>query len=160
MPKGFTLIEVLVVMVIISIVTTVALLSVGRNQTKVMQGVITDFTQSLSLAEEQAMLAPAVLGVSVNGQAWRFFQRLNQQAVAWEPVSDDGLNPRSIPENIAVNLQVLGRSMPDAGAAPQIIISSNGDITPFTLTIGVRGKPPQFQVKGAVDGSLSTERLS
>lgn len=163
MPKarGFTLIEVLVVMLIVSIVTTVALLSVGRNQTKQMQGVINAFTQSLSLAEEQAMLAPTKIGLSVNNEGWQYWVYQEKPIAQWQPDTTDGLGSYSLPDQLTITLQVLSQAnVKDINGEPQIIITSNGDITPFVLRVGERGKKPKFQVQGRVDGFIQDEVLS
>lgn len=162
--SGYTLIEILVVLLIISIVTTVALLSLGHNQTKAMQGLAEEFTQSLSLAEEQAMLAPAVMGLVFDGRVWRFATLSaddeGRSKSQWVPWQDETLHPRNIPAGMEVHLQVMGSHRTTPSGEPMIVISTNGDITPFTLTIGKPGERPRFKVSGHVDGSFTTEHLS
>ena len=121
-PRGFTLVEILVVMLIISIITTVAMLSIGRNNTKVVEAFVNEFTQSLNLAEEQAMLAPAVLGLTFDGKTWGFAAREKSN---WVPWSQEGLQTRDIPNGIHVQFGETGTT-----TAPKIIISANGDLTP------------------------------
>lgn len=161
MPKGFTLIEVLVVMVIVSIVTTVALLSLGRNQTKDMQALVAGLTQSLSLAQEQAMLAPAKLGLSVNAQGWQFWVYQGQPHAQWQPEASEGLGSRALPDHWVMRLRVLnplqGKTQ---DGEPPIIITSDGDMTPFVITLSERDQRPKVQVQGRSDGSVFTEVLS
>ena len=57
--NGFTLIELLVVIFIISIVTSVALLSISRNENKQLEAFTNELVQTVTLAEEQAMLQPS-----------------------------------------------------------------------------------------------------
>ena len=52
--RGFTLLELLVVLVIISIVASMAMLTIGHNQNKEMETFTKELTQTLTLAEEQA----------------------------------------------------------------------------------------------------------
>lgn len=153
-PQGFTLIEILVVMVIISIVTTVAMLSLGRNNTKVVEAFVNDFTQSITLAEEQAMLAPAVLGLTFDGKTWGFVARAKS---SWNPWSQEGLQTRDIPNGLNVQFGTIQAS---STTTPKIIISSNGDMTPFTLYVGKTGEKPSVKIEGNADGSLTTEHLS
>ncbi len=153
-PQGFTLIEILVVMLIISIITTVAMLSMGRNNTKVIEAFVSEFTQSLNLAEEQAMLAPAVLGLTFDGKTWGFAEREKSN---WVPWSQEGLQTRDIPNGIDVQFATTSA---DNNASPKIIISANGDLTPFTLYVGKTGEKPSFKIEGNADGSLTTEHLS
>ena len=69
---GYTLIEILIVVLIISIVTSVAMLSIGRNENKQMESFAQELMQMLSLAEEQAMLQPTVLGLMLSEQSLQF----------------------------------------------------------------------------------------
>lgn len=162
--RGYTLIEILVVLLIISIVTTVALLSLGRNQTKAMQSLADEFTQSLSLAEEQAMLAPAVMGLVFDGRVWHFatLSAAADRSIKpqWVPWQDDTLHPRNIPSGMEVHLDVMGAHRQTTSGEPTVVISTNGDITPFTLTIGKPGERPRVKVSGHADGSFTTEHLS
>lgn len=152
--QGFTLIEILVVMVIISIITTVAMLSTGQNKTKAVENFVNDFTQSLNLAEEQAMLAPAMLGLTFDGKTWGFAAREKSN---WVPWSQEGLHARDIPNGVAVQFDSTQTSN---ATTPSIIISANGDLTPFTLYVGKAGEKPSVKIEGNADGTLTTEHLS
>jgi len=72
---GFTLIEILVVILIISIVTSVALLSISRNENRQLETFTKDLVQTLTLAQEQAMLQPAVLGLAIERHTYQFAAR-------------------------------------------------------------------------------------
>lgn len=40
---------------------------------------------------------------------------------------------------------------------PDIIISSSGDMTPFTITIGKKGEQPRYLIRGNTDGTVTTQ---
>jgi general secretion pathway protein H len=61
---GFTLIEILIVMVIISIVGAASLLSISRNKNSQMENFARQLTNLITLAQQQAMLQPAVIGMT------------------------------------------------------------------------------------------------
>lgn len=170
--KGFTLIEILVVIFIISIVTSVALLSVGRNENKKIDAFAIELAQLITLAEEQAMLQPQVLGLLIDDQSLQF-KSMNQSGdkISWTVLEDKILGARAVPDNIELTLRLNGEKPkePDDEKAdddeklkqiPQIIISTNGDLTPFSLYIGKRGQDPRYLITGDEDGHLTSQSLS
>lgn len=164
--QGFTLIEILVVLFIISIVTSVALLSISRNENKQMETFANQLTQSLTLAEEQAMLQPSVLGFELNETRLEFDSlEINQETKKsiWVPLTDTILSRQNIPDNIAVSIDINGNTQPQEETDkhnPQIIISTNGDITPFSIYVGKKGERPRFVIRGEADGTITSKTLS
>ena len=71
---AYTLIEILIVLFIISIVTGVAILHVRYNENKQIETFANRFVGLVRLAEEQAMLQPAVLGLSIRYNRFQFSQ--------------------------------------------------------------------------------------
>jgi general secretion pathway protein H len=161
---GFTLIEVLVVMLIISIVTSVALLTINRNENREIDAFANEFTQVLSLAEEQAMLQPAVLRVTFKEHSFQFasLQKANdqEQKEHWLPLSDNELGHHRIPDHIEIALKQHQASAKEIENNPQIIISTNGDVTPFTIYIGKRGAKPRYVITGDSNGHIESQLLS
>lgn len=162
--SGYTLIEILIVLLIISIVTTVALLSISQNQNRRVQAIANEFAQMMTLAEEQAMLQPEVLGVSFSPQSWQF-NRLKpdeKQKSVWMPLSDSSLSSRDIPDDMEISLVMAGEKIEASDAAmkrvPQIMISTNGDVTPFTFYIGKKGSKPLYVVHASADGTITTRK--
>jgi general secretion pathway protein H len=165
--KGFTLIEVLVVLFIIAIVTSMALLSIGSNENRRLQVYANELTQILTLAEEQAMLQPMVLGLWMNEQTLQFasYTAMTQEKKAiWSPLQDKLLGKHVIPRGIQVDIEVGEKRSSSQGEAenndPQIIISTNGDVTPFNIYIGKSGQEPRYVIEGHADGSVTNQSLS
>ena len=155
---GYTLIEILVVLFIISIVTSVALLTIGRNENKKMETFANELTEMVSLAEEQAMLQPTVLGMSFGKHSFQFASLqtvTDDKKNKWAPFQDAILNKHAIPSGIQVKVQVGNES-----ADPRIVMSTNGDVTPFTIYIGKPGEKPSYAVIGDADGKISSKSLS
>lgn len=163
---GFTLIELLIVIFIISIVTSVAMLSISRNENKQIESLANELTQKLALAEEQAMLQPTILGLSVDQQKMRFssFKSTDNAKNEWRPLLDNALSARDIPDNIEVTVEANGKKVSELNEAerqsPQIVISTNGDVTPFTIYIGKKGQKPRFAITGNADGGVTNKELS
>ena len=161
---GYTLIEVLIVIFIISIVTTVTLLTISRNENRDIETFAKELTQMVSLAEEQAMLEPNVLGMTLATDTIQFasLTKDKENQPVWLPLTDHVLNHYSIPSNIQVSLQIAGNKVElgSAKSIPQIIISTNGDVTPFILYVGKKGMKPRFAITADADGNVSSTSLS
>lgn len=160
---GYTLIEILIVIFIISIVSTVAILSIGRSHHQRLSAMASQVAQLMTLAEEQAMLQPAVMGMSISGQAIQFavYQAPvnNKGKPSWLPWQEKPLQPHPIPDDMVLVLTLNGHeAMDEKNAAQPVVISTSGDITPFTLSIGMKGREPEYVVRGEADGTITTQQ--
>jgi general secretion pathway protein H len=159
---GFTLIEILVVLFIISIVSTVALLSINRNTNKEIETYAKQIAQMLALAQEQAMVQSNVVGLMVKSQTLTFTSLHMgdaKQKNTWQPLQESVLGTQKVPSDL--QLKVGGGNASDGNSAnPQIIISTNGDVTPFTIYIGKKGEKPLYAITGDADGQVTTRTLS
>jgi general secretion pathway protein H len=164
---GFTLIEILVVLFIMSIVTSVALLSISRHENRQIETFTNELVQRMTLAEEQAILQPVVLGLAIKHKGIQFtsYQPAEgKKEFIWQPMQDKLLTNYSIPSSMELRLVVDGKpvTMLENGkkTSPQIVISTNGDITPFTLYVGRKGKSPRYVIQGDADGNITSKLLT
>jgi general secretion pathway protein H len=163
--RGFTLIEILVVILIISIITSVGVMSIGRNENKEVEKFANELTQLVSLAERQAMLQPNTLGLQLSQQSFQFSSLQNKQADTkqeWVPLQDSMLGKRNIPDNIELRVDVGHTQSNDdekEKTLPQVIISSNGDITPFNIYVGLKGQKPRYLVSCDASGQVTSKVL-
>ena len=72
--KGFTLIEILIVIVIISITAGVAVMTLSMNQHKKFELVSQRMVNLILLAEEEAMLRSVILGFTVSAHSFQFYE--------------------------------------------------------------------------------------
>jgi general secretion pathway protein H len=148
--RGFTLIEILVVCVIIAVVTAGAILSLsvlgGDSQLDTERDRLVDL---MNYARDQAALETRQLGLYCTVHGYRFLA-FDPSTNLWKPFpSDAALSPRELPAGLELRLEVeshnvvLGtaaqaRQLAESDAAslkPHIMIFSNGDLTSFRLTI-------------------------
>jgi general secretion pathway protein H len=164
--RGFTLIELLVVIFIISIVTTVTLMTISRNENRDMETFSNELTQMVSLAEEQAMLEPGVLGIAIANHSIQFKGLIKDEESKksnWVALDDHVLNTFTIPQNIQVSLQVSGNHIDLSKQdhdVPPIIISTNGGVTPFVMYVGKAGQKPRYAITADADGNVTSAALS
>lgn len=171
-PSGFTLLEILVVIVIIGVIVSAATLSIsvlGRDPQGEDQ--VRRFWAVLRQAREEAELQSRDVAVFVASGAYEFL-RYEPRLSEWIPLADDPLYaPRELPAGLRFRLWIDGRqivlkpSLPDRGKKeehqkwpPQIMVLSNGDIMPFQLQIERDEADALWRVVALADNDLRIER--
>lgn len=161
---GYTLIEILVVLFIISLVAGTVLVHFKSNDHKQLEILANSLEQTLIFAEEQAILQSLVLGLSFNQQLYQFsfLQTTNDGEQRWVTIQDDSpLRPQAFDNNINIVVNVAGQQMNNdkKSQIPSIVISNGGEFTPFVIYIGKKNQKPQYVISGDVDGSIHKQVL-
>ena len=169
---GFTLLEILVVIVIIGVMVSMATLSIGllggdRQSEEEARRVWAVIRQAREEAELQAIDLAVFVGAT-DYEFLRFDTRRNQ----WQPVVDDKLYAqRTLPEGLRFRLWMEGREivlkpgLPDRSKKdesekwpPQLTVLSSGDVVPFELQIERDGAPALWRMTSLADGDLRVEQ--
>jgi general secretion pathway protein H len=147
--RGYTLIEILIVMLIISIVGVASLLSISSNKNTRLKNFAKELSNLISLAEQQAMLQPAVLGLVFSKNTLQFYRYReasgeNKKPV-WIAVEDNSaLSKHVLPKNMNIVLKIADKVIPPSKEPlPQLIITASGGLTPFIIYIGDTNAPPR-----------------
>jgi len=161
---GFTLIEILIVVVIIGIITAGAVLSLdlsGRDSG------LTDERDRLAAlidyARERAELQTLEYGIHCTPTGYRFVV-YDPRHAAWLPDTLDEVlrAPRRLPAGLYLSLMVEGRAVvldapPQAPAAetltPQVLLLSSGEVNSFALTLQRAGTHHSVTLRTNADGS-------
>jgi type II secretion system protein H len=110
--SGFTLIEILVVIVIIGIITVGAVLSMsfaGPDRELHTEG--DRLADLMNYAQEQGALQTRELGLYCTDHSYKFLA-FDARRQLWVPiVDDDALRPRTLPDAIRLQLQIEGREV-------------------------------------------------
>jgi general secretion pathway protein H len=143
---GFTLVEILVVVVIISIVTAGIVLSV--NVTGRDRDLERESDRLLALfkyAREQAELQTREYGIMFQDDGYEFLT-YDTRRDSWRSVfEDDALRARRLPDGLGFRLSVdarpvvLARPKDAKDKTPQVMIFSNGDLSTFAATLEREG---------------------
>jgi len=162
---GFTLVEIMVVVVIVGIMASFAVLSIGnRALDDRLETEARRLNQLLTLAADEAVLQGVELGFQRTGDGYVFLA-LGPDG-KWAPlVESDALRARSLAEPFYLELMVEGRRVapPEAGeekgeTVPQVLLLSSGEATPFRLEVRARNHAAYYELGGDVLGRLTLER--
>lgn len=138
--KGFTLLELLIVMVIIGVIVGAATLSIPHNKTSQIEKEAQRFQALLKLARDEAVFQSRSVGVLFEESGYQFMRSGEEQG-NWLALSDKQLRPRVLPEGFSFSVDVQGQmvSFEDAESeerlVPHVFVLSTGEITPFNVTI-------------------------
>lgn len=157
---GFTLVEVLVVVVIIAIMITGAVLALSvAGRDRGLDNEARRLEALLNLARERAELQTREYGLRA-GPAGYTFVRFEPRSGEWVVPADESLRERELPEGLSLLLVVEGRPVVlrdqdgPAGLVPQIGIASSGGFSSFELTLQRDGGETRT-LRTAEDGGLA-----
>ena len=155
---GFTLLELLAVIVIIGIIISFASLSIGQNTSRIVQDEAERLHGLIQLAGEEAVLQGRELALEFDHDRYRF---LELGAKDWVPIEEDKmLRERPLPEAVMVKLMLEGveASFEDKKKLPRIFILSSGELTPFDLTLST-DEGEEYTLQGQFNGKLVLTRV-
>jgi len=162
--SGFTLLEVLVVVIIIGIITSMAVVSTrvlgGDHE---MDREARRLQAVLGQAREDAMLEGRDVGLRIDALGYDFL-RYDGRNERWDTVTEDPLlRERLFPEGMSAGLwlesrrvQLPERSLPNerAPASPQVVVLASGDLVPFEVRLERAGTEETRAIAGHADGRI------
>lgn len=167
--RGFTLLEMLVVVFIIGIIVSLATLSVGgRAADDRLEREARRLDALLQTAAEEAVLFGVDLGLELTPGGYRF---LRLDADGWTPIGagDSPLRPRELAEGVTLHLVredgeprrlTGGEDEKSGGPRPEILFLSSGEITPFELSMTADGAASRYRYEGELTGELKMKRVA
>lgn len=150
--KGFTLIEILIVIVIIGITLGFAMIAFGDfGGSKRILFSAEQLANNVRLAQQQAILETNTYGLIIDNNSYQILKFQNE--TNWQSVSEKGIfKTWYFPKNMVITLKTYTK--PTRGIPP-IIINSSGDMTPFTLGFGTNKENTLTVLTGSQNGTLT-----
>ena len=155
--QGFTLLELLVVIVIIGITVSFAVLSLGLQSPQAeLEEHARRIRAVMLLAGEEAVLQGQELAMQLDGRRYYF---LGPKGKDWLRINDDRvLRERELPEHIRAELSIEGGFVTQGKAVtPRVVFFSSGEITPFTLTLTSREAERAVSLSGDIQGVIKDD---
>lgn len=164
--RGFTLLELLVVILIIGLISSFAVLSVGgrddalREQSRRLVALI-------RLAGEEAIINATDLALRLRRQGYAFAQLTPDGRL--QPLQDEdggSLRPRTLPEDIHIRsaringLEADLEATEDAQGGAVILLYASGEMTPFEIELQA-ADGGRYRLRGEFNGVVrEPERVS
>jgi general secretion pathway protein H len=159
--RGFTLIEIMVVVLIIGVLSAGMILSVSlTGRDRELEKESDRLTALINYAREQAELQTREYGVIFQDDYYEFVSYDVHRQVWRSVFEDDALQVRRLPYGLDFKLKVethpvvLKKPQDAKDKTPQVMIFSSGDLTQFEVTLeregGVRSITVNQDDKGAV----------
>lgn len=154
--RGFTLLELMVVITIIGVIVGVASLSIGQSSSRQIEEEVLRFTRLVELASEEAMLKSQVLAIELEESAYRFYIHDGSE---WLVVEGDELfRERKLAASMVFELEVEGEDvdLDDEEQQPKLVFLPSGEMTPFKLRCYISVDPDgdSFFVEGNMLGKM------
>lgn len=158
--RGFTLMEVMVVLVLIGIIASFALLSVGGGPRERLAEEARRLAALVELHQQEAILSGEPRGIQFTRTGYAVLRQ--DEKGAWQPpAAAETLIQHRLPDEIALGLWVEGRpaALKNAGKLPQVLLLASGEATEFVAVFGLaeeRGPDtPLHRVAGDALGRLT-----
>lgn len=135
--RGFTLIEILVVLVVVSLLVALATLTLGGSSVRRdLDNEVEQFFLLMQTVSEQAVLNNTEFGLVIEDDQYRFLA-YDQQSGTWKASSERLFRPRPVPEWMVVTDYTADEAprlaSDDDELRPDLVLFSSGETTPFEL---------------------------
>lgn len=172
--RGFTLIEILVVVVIVATISGIALMSIGLiGDDRELDTERKRLATLIEVVQDEALMQGREFGLELMTSTYRFVE-FDPFSSRWsEVVGDDLFRPRSLPEGMEFELYVedkrvilendpkefedpdeTGMTLTTKTYAPHIFVFSSGESTAYEIRLRRAANDQQLVMRGNVLGEI------
>ena len=135
---GYSLVELLIVLVVIGIMLSITALSMGNFEADPAEKAINRLRYNVELLSNEAIIRSEMLGLGFFEDGYAFF-RMDEDGNAWQLIEDDRLLKEQTFEAGVIGQAFLAGEglVPSSRASlePQIFAMPTGEITPFEYQV-------------------------
>ncbi|MBL4852218.1 MAG: type II secretion system minor pseudopilin GspH [Gammaproteobacteria bacterium] len=164
--KGFTLLELIVVTLIIGLMIGVINLSSGLNRQHDVQEEIERLAALIDLAAQESIFKSTEIALEFEESSYRFLTLIENE---WQPIEADRiLRQRQLPAGLEIELFVEGerqeifsietKDSEKKDIPPRIFLLSSGEITPFEVSLKGADGDTLYTLIGRINGELEIEK--
>lgn len=159
--QGFTLIEIMVVVIIIGIVVSFITLAINNGgETQQLQQEAQRLASLLTFANQEAVLQAKELGVAFTSEGYRFYEWQYQH---WQGLNNHDLfHPRILPPTIQLAFYLADESVQlgEEQLKPQLLLLSSGEFTPFEIRLMTKSHEQRYyRLTGDVTGNVNVQPI-
>jgi len=152
--RGIAFIEMMVVLLILALLASGATLAFKVDPEHKLELEAKRLMQVIRLAREHSIMQGMNIGLILESDAYSFTY---YQEGEWQPMHMDRImGDHQLAEGLTINLRVYEgtkqfskddlHTLDGGGNIPQILILSNGEVTPFTIHIGQINNPDRVYI--------------
>lgn len=156
--SGFTLIELMVVMVLLGLISSIALTTVGGgNQKRELNNEVNRLHAVLRMAAEESIYSNTEIGVVIEEDLYEFLT-YDEEEGKWSPAEPHFLRSYTLPEWISLDFEREGKERKLLGSessldedsefqstvleteptkTPDLMLLSSGEVTGFTISMQI-----------------------
>lgn len=157
--RGFTLLELLIVLVIIGVVIAAVALSIHNfGSSQESRSAANIFRARTMYAEQNAIIQSTTIGLAISQAGYQFYRLQNKppsEVITWQKSTIDALRYQAWPTSMDLRLSLPGNAnalIPnEPPEQPMIIFNPSGGVTPFILKID------HFTVRAKANGAINIE---
>lgn len=133
--QGFTLIEVIVVMLLLAVIAGMVTLNIGGDDAGDVRREADRLALLLNAAQQEAALQGQLFALAVEKEGYHFLQITKDGTL--EPVTndDDMLRPRELPAGMNISEVEIDGNIQGQKEEVGIILQPSGDIPDFIITL-------------------------
>ena len=135
--KGFTLLELLIVMLMIGIIISFATLAIGDNKQQILRQETQRLAALIQTSQQQAIFKNQEYAIHFTEHNYTFYI-LTEQGT-WQRLKQPPLRQRQLTAGLALDIEIEGEEIrlgvADTETMPQLLLLSSGEITPFRIAL-------------------------
>lgn len=159
---GFTLMELLVVLILVGVVASLATLSVGDGGERELRAETERLATVLRLARDELLItgeSERALGLRQDGYSFLELVILDDASREWRPVVDPQLGPRQLNTDLLeLDLEIEGerRALRQTGTnwEPHVRLSNTGEMTPSLITLRIPRRGMERHLEIGLEGRI------